>query len=78
MATIPETFAELREGVSAEITVEQSAITLLNGISAQLAAALAIADPADALVAAAEVQSTIQVMTAELAGAVGANIVTPE
>lgn len=61
---------ELNDAVSAETTVDQSIVTLLNGIAAQLAAALASATPDAAVQAAID---GIKANSAAIAAAVTAN-----
>jgi len=67
------TLDDLVAAVAAENTVIDSAITLLNGVSAQLAAAIAANDPA-------KIQAVLDNVNAEkakLAAAVAANTGTP-
>lgn len=81
---IPAAIASLQAQVESEVTVEQSAITLLNGLSAQVASiaaqlATAIANAADPAQVAAlagqltSLASTVQTSSAALAAAVTAN-----
>lgn len=63
------TLQDIQAAVSAEQTVEQSAITLLQTLSADLKAALAANDPA----AVQAVVNTIDQNTAALAAAITAN-----
>lgn len=67
------TIQDVQTAVAAQSTVEDSVITLLNGINQQLQAAIAANDPAalDAVVA------SITANTTKLSNAVAANTVTP-
>lgn len=60
--------------VAASITVEESAITLIGGISARIDAALAAADPSAAL---ADLKAQLAAESAKLAAAVAANTTQP-
>lgn len=62
-------FANLRAAVAAETTIDQSAVTLLNGLGAQLQAAIASGDPAQVQALA----DTLSTDSAALAAAVTAN-----
>ena len=66
---IMATIADLTADVQAETTVNQSAITLLNGLASQLAAAIASGDPA----ALGALHDSIVANTAALSAAVTAN-----
>lgn len=72
MSTKPlsQEITDLQAAVAAEETVEQSAITLLQNLSAQLTAALASADPTGAVEA---IVTNINTNAAALAAAVTAN-----
>ena len=67
----------LQAQVTASTTVEASAVTLINGIAAQIAAAVAAAQAAGAtpaeLQAVTDVQTSLQNSSAALAAAVTAN-----
>ena len=69
--------ASLQAEVTAETTVESSAVTLINGISAQIASAVAAAQAAGAspaeLAAITAVQASITASSTTLASAVAAN-----
>lgn len=67
---LPQEITDLQAAVAAEQTVEQSAIALLQNLSAQLTAALASADPTGAVEA---VVANINTNAAALAAAVTAN-----
>lgn len=63
----------LKADVAAQSTVIQSAVTLLNGLSAQLAAAIASNDPTQL----AALQASIEANTSQLSAAVAANTQGP-
>jgi hypothetical protein len=67
--TTMATLADIQAAVAAENSVVQSAVTLLQGLKAQLDAAIASNDPA----ALAQLSSDIQAQTAALSAAVAAN-----
>lgn len=75
--TLATEITALQQQVTAETTVEQSAITLINGFSGQLAAAVAAAQAAgatpDQLTALHALDQQIQTSSAALAAAVSAN-----
>jgi hypothetical protein len=74
MSALSDAVAALSTQVAQQTTVEQSAITLINGIAAQLAAALANAADADAAVAAVTALTTqLQTDATSLAADVAAN-----
>jgi hypothetical protein len=74
MSAISDAVAALQTQVTQQTTVEQSAITLIQGIAAQLTAALAnSADDTAAVAAVAAVNQTLQTSAAALAAAVAAN-----
>lgn len=86
LADVTAAIAQLKADVAADATVEASAITLLNGITAQLAtanaalaAALASNDPTAVAAAVSDLQtlhSNLTASTASLAAAVGVNTTT--
>lgn len=67
-----QNFANLQASVAQETTVEASAVTLLNGLSAQLAAAIAAANNGDSAALPA-LQAQIDTSSAALAAAITAN-----
>jgi hypothetical protein len=67
--TIMATLTDVQDAVTAETTVEQSVILLLQGLSTQLAAALAANDPA----AIQAIVDSINANSAALSAAVTAN-----
>ena len=73
MSQITDALTDLKAEVSAGVTVEQSAVALMNGLSKQLADALANEDPAAALAAIADVKTAFDAQKDELAAAVVAN-----
>lgn len=80
MAIIDDDIAALTAKVSAESTVVSSAVTLLNGISATVASAVAAALAAgatpDQLKALTDATASIDAQSAQLAAAVAANTPT--
>lgn len=77
MAALDAAITKLQADVAAEKTVEDSAVTLLQGLSAQLAAALAAAANAGAtpaqLQALTDLSTTLEANTTTLSAAVTAN-----
>lgn len=74
MSQISDAVAALQSQVTQSTTVEQSALTLIQGIAAQLAAALAnAADDAAAVAAVGAVNTQLQTSAQALAAAVAAN-----
>jgi hypothetical protein len=74
MSQISDAVAALQAQVTQSTSVEQSALTLIQGIAAQLAAALAnAADDASAVAAVTAVNSQLQTSASALAAAVAAN-----
>lgn len=71
-AQVDQNFLNLQTSVTNETTVEASAITLLNGLSAQLAAAIAAANNGDSAALPA-LQAQVDQSSAALAAAVAAN-----
>ena len=69
-APLPQDVLDLQAAVAQETTVEQSAITLLSSLSAQLTAALASSNPTAAVEA---VVATMNANQAALAAAITAN-----
>jgi hypothetical protein len=74
MSAISDAVAALQAQVTQQTTVEQSAITLIQGIAQQLAAALANAsDDTAAVAAVTAITQTLQSDSTSLAAAVSAN-----
>jgi hypothetical protein len=71
-ANVDQNFLNLQTQVQQTTDVEQSAITLLNGLAAQLAAAIAAANNGDSA-ALPTLQAQLQTSAAALAAAVAAN-----
>jgi hypothetical protein len=71
-AQVDQNFLNLQTSVANETTVEQSAITLLGGLSAQLAAAIAANNNGDSAALPA-LQAQIDASSQALAAAVAAN-----
>lgn len=71
-AQVDQNFLDLQASVAADTTVEQSAITLLQGLSAQLTAALAAAANGDSAALPA-LKAQIDANAAALAAAITAN-----
>jgi hypothetical protein len=71
-AATDQNFANLQAAVTAETTVEASAVTLIDGFAAQLAAAIAAANNGDSAALPA-LQAQIAASSATLAAAVTAN-----
>lgn len=78
MSAISDAVAALQTQVAQQTTVEQSAVTLINGIAAQLTAALANAkDDAAAVAAVTAITSQLQTSATGLSTAVSANTPAP-
>jgi len=74
MTVLDDKLTQLESDVTAETTVEQSAVTLLTGISQQLKDIIAAGgDPAAQLARVAAVSAALEASTADLAAAVTAN-----
>src|SRR5206468_12873247 len=71
--TLMATLDDVQADVTAQTTVVASAVTLLQGLSAQLAAAIASGDPARIQA----IKDAIDSNTTTLAAAVAANTTTP-
>ena len=77
MSQLDDNIAQLQQTVSADTTVVQSAVSLINGIAQQIAdaiaAAMAAGASADELKALTDLQTAVQTNTQQLADAVQAN-----